>query len=127
MSAGAARDVRYGRRAGRWASAGAGQLLTELRQLRRRLQAAGRWPEPVELTRLFHPDAAARSRAHDRDCAGRHRKGEPCPAVVDAQDLADLWAGRARMAAARRAAGQPLTIVDLEALRRAAGRREAQA
>lgn len=115
----AARDLRYGRRGGRWASRGAGQLLAELRLLRNRLQAAGEWPDPVDLPRLFHPDTIATTRAHNRDCAGKHRKGDSCPAVADPADLAQVWAGRARMARARQAASQPLTVVDLEALRRA--------
>ena len=124
MSAQAARDLRYGRRGGRWADRGTGQLLAELRLLRNRARAAGEWPEPVDHARLFHPDTIAAARAHDRDCpVARHRKGERCTAVVDRADLAEVWAGRARMARARHAAGRPLSLVDLEALRRA---REAQ-
>jgi hypothetical protein len=119
MSADAARDLRYGRRGGRWATPGAGQLLAELRLLRNRLRAAGEWPEPVDLARLFHPDTIAAARAHERSCTGKHRKDETCPAQVNASDLAAIWAGRARMARARRTAGQPLNDVDLEALRRA--------
>jgi hypothetical protein len=118
MSANAARDLRYGRRAGRWASRAAGQLLAELRLLRNRLKAAGDWPEPVDLTRLFHPDTIAAARAHDRSCGGQHHKGETCTAVGDPGDLAALWAGQARMARARQVAGAPMTLVDLEALRR---------
>jgi hypothetical protein len=119
MSADAARDLRYGRRGGRWATTGAGQLLAELRLLRNRLRAAGEWPDPIDTARLFHPDTIAAVRAHDRHCAGKHRRGETCTAQVDPDDLAALWAGRARMARARRAAGQPLNDVDHEALRRA--------
>jgi hypothetical protein len=69
----------------------------------------------------FHPDAIAASRAHDRYCARGHAPGEPCPAPPDPDDLAQIWAGRARMAAARRAAGAPLGDIDREALRRAEG------
>lgn len=125
MSANAARDLRYGRRAGRWASQGAGQLLAELRLLRNRMKASGRWPETVDLTRLFHPDTIGRSRAHDRDCkVSRHRKDQPCTAVADPADVAALWDGRAHMARARQAAGQPLTVIDLQALRQARRRSE---
>lgn len=118
MTANAARDLRYGRRAGRWANNGAGKLLAELRLLRNRLKTTGDWPQPVDLTRLFHPDTIATARAHDHHCTGRHRKDEACPAKADPEDLDAIWAGRARMALARHAAGQPLSMLDLEAIRR---------
>jgi hypothetical protein len=119
MSANAARDLRYGRRGGRWADRGAGQLVDELRALRRQLEAAGEWPEPVDFGRLFHPETIAAARAHERSCSSKHSKGEDCPARVDPDDLAALWAGQARMARARRAAGQLLNAIDVEALDRA--------
>lgn len=68
----------------------------------------------------FHPDAIAAARAHKRDCAGPHAPGDTCPAKPDPDDVAQIWAGRARMAAARRDAGVPLDAIDREALRRTA-------
>jgi len=66
----------------------------------------------------FHPDVIAAARAHQRDCVREHASGETCPAKPDPDDLAQIWAGRARMAAARRDAGLPLGAIDREALRR---------
>jgi hypothetical protein len=66
----------------------------------------------------FHPDAIAAARAHERECTRNHAPGETCPAQPDPDDLAQLWAGRARMAAARRDADIPLDDIDREALRR---------
>lgn len=66
----------------------------------------------------------------DRDCttAGCGRKvsahGAPCPLCGRAPehhadgDVAIEWEGRARVAAARRAAGSPLDALDMEALER---------
>lgn len=67
-----------------------------------------------------HPEHTARHiahRAHQHgSCANDSDRTQPCdcpplPAVV-----ADLWAGKARMAAARAAAGVPLNDLDREAL-----------
>lgn len=113
-----ATDIRYGRRGGRWANHASGELLAELDELRDDHQAAGTWPQPLEVAGRTHPDTIARARAHDRTCPARHPESEACPAQVDAEDLAELWDGRARMAAARGAAGVPLDDIDLEALAR---------
>ena len=114
-----AADTVYGRRGGTWVAHRPGQLLAELRWLRNRATTAGEWPDPVDRTRTFHPETIATQRAHDRDCAGPHKRNEPCPAHPDPVDLADVWAGLARMARARQAAGQRLRTVDREALDRA--------
>lgn len=110
-----ARDARYGRRGGRWASEGAGHLAEELSATLADWRARG--GRMVDRSQLFHPETIAKGRAHDRDCS--HRSNEPCPAQPDPDDLDDVWAGRIRMARARAAAGQPLDRVDREALFRA--------
>lgn len=115
-----ATDIRYGRRGGRWANHASGELLVELDELRDHHEVVGTWPQPLDVAGRSHPDTIAGARAHDRTCSGSHPEGEACPAPVDAEDLADMWVGRARMAAARRAAGVPLDDIDLEALARCA-------
>jgi hypothetical protein len=92
----------------------------------------------------FHPETLAQGRAHKCQDPGRlspcpivapghvcpergtcrRRKGGragppvPCTCTPDPADLAELWAGRARMAAARLAAGVALDALDREALAR---------
>jgi hypothetical protein len=113
----AASDIAYGRRGGRWIAHHPGRLLAEIRPLIARARAQG-WA-PVALSRLFHPDTIAATRAHQRHCGSRtHPVGETCPARPEPDDIAAVWAGRARMAAARRAAGQPLDDLDRQALAR---------
>jgi hypothetical protein len=113
------RDIRYGRRGGVWADHPPGLLLAELRRIRARHLAEGTWPDPVDRTRLFHPETIATARAHDRDWPeSKHRCDKPCTAKADPADTDALWAGRARMATARLAAGVPLDDLDHEALRR---------
>jgi hypothetical protein len=114
----AARDIRYGRRGGGWVDHRPSQRLAELRVIQANAKAAGRSPAPVDRARLFHPDTIAAARAHHRDCRGPHRTGEPCPAQPGPVELAEIRAGRARTAAARRAAGVPLDALDVEALGR---------
>lgn len=51
----------------------------------------------------FHPETIATSRAHERrqpgTCAADDRQAPgPCDCRPDPDDLADVWAGRARMA-----------------------------
>jgi hypothetical protein len=111
-------DTLYGRRAGRWITHQPGRLLAEIRALIARARADGTWERP-DLSRLFHPDTIAATRAHQRHCGGRtHPLGDQCPSRPHPADLAAIWDGRARMAAARRAAGQPLDPIDVEALAR---------
>lgn len=72
-----------------------------------------------------NPRVIARSRAH---FARRPGTSSPCPAATlgadhctcepTPEDLADVWQGRARMAAARRAAGARLDAYDRQALDR---------
>lgn len=70
----------------------------------------------------FHPASIATARAHQRaaavDCPAKTDRAEPCICRPDPGDLAEVWAGRARMARARQAAGRPLDDVDREALAR---------
>lgn len=81
----------------------------------------------------FHPEAIARARAHAAargSCPGRSARpatkrrpaqpAEPCTCTPDPTDLVAVWAGRARMARARRAAGVTLDALDVEALDRTA-------
>lgn len=106
----AARDLRYGRRGGRWAD-----------------------PDRTDATETARIFANLREKNHrlDRDdpLPGRDRTdGQPgtvpvrrWPDPTDWQannrpETVDEWQGRARMAAARRAAGLDLDEVDLEAL-----------
>lgn len=92
-----ARDLRYGRRAGRWAHHGSGTLLEEL---------------------------AAAKAAHVRENA---RRGCTCPLCdptghpaigIERPTSPDGWRAAARMAHARHAAGAHLSDVDREAIRR---------
>lgn len=71
----------------------------------------------------FRPDVIARRRQHARrdrrPCPADDRTTTPRPAcecTPPAEDLAAVWAGRRRMAAAREAAGKPLDDVDRAAL-----------
>jgi hypothetical protein len=121
-----ARDIRYGRRGGRWADPQAGRLLEAVTQAR----AADRDRQAVDLDAsvLFHPETIAQTRAHQRrrpgtcakDKAGSkaERRRVDCTCRPDPEDLAAVWAGRARMARARRNTGQPLDDIDRQALAR---------
>jgi hypothetical protein len=99
------RDIRYGHRGGRWATPGTGSHRQALADA---LDAGRSGHRPVELSAevLFHPETIARHRAHERGCA--HGPNADCLAVAVPGEVAELWAGRARMAAAR----QPLDRVD---------------
>jgi hypothetical protein len=113
----AAADIAYERQGGRWLAHHPGRLLAEIRAIIAQARAEG-W-EPADRSRLFHPETIAATHAHRRDCDGRtHAAGEACPARPDPDELAGIWAGRARMAAARLAAGQPLDDIDRQALAR---------
>lgn len=113
-----ARDIRYGRRGGGWAADnGTGDTLVDLERIRRKHRKT--WPELLDQTLLFTPETVCATRAHEQQCAGRHPDGEPCTAVPTAADVAAVWAGRARMAEARVAAGRPLDANDRRALDRA--------
>jgi hypothetical protein len=108
-----ARDIRYGRRGGRWANPG-NSLHAQALAGALAASRAGRRPVDLAVGVLFHPEAIARQRAHQRGCT--HGPDTRCPAVPDPGDLAELWAGRARMATARLTAGQPLDRLDRHAL-----------
>ena len=82
-----ARDLRYGRRGGRWASDETGKLDEVLAAIDAARRAKGdEWPQPHDRTARLRPSTS------------------------------EGWQGRARMAAARRAAGLDLNDLDLEAL-----------
>jgi hypothetical protein len=113
----AASDIVYGRRGGRWMAHDPGRLHAEIRAVIAQRRAEG-W-EPVDLSRLCHPEHITATRAHQHHCGTcTHPNGETCPAQPDRADLACIWAGRARMAAAGRAAGRPLDDLDRQALAR---------
>lgn len=88
-------DLRYGRRGGRWAPQPAA---APARPAKPRTVGTYDWRH------RSHPDVIADDRA-------RQRGGAPDPA-----DHAEVWAGRARMASARRAAGVHLDEADRLAL-----------
>jgi hypothetical protein len=96
---------RYGNRGGGWLPAPARVPSGSL----------GPFTPPAEWS--THPDDIARRRAHGRrPCV--IAPGTPCVCRPDPADLAEVWSGRARMAAARRDAGRPLDDIDRQALRR---------
>jgi len=122
-----ARDIRYKRQGGRWGSPDAG---LQRQTVPDALAQGGDDRRPVDLDAgtLFHPETIARHRAHDRrdpgtcakETAGStaERRRVACSCQPDPVDLEAIWAGRARMAAARRTAGRPLDAVDRQALAR---------
>lgn len=110
-----ARDIRYGRRGGGWAEAPV-DLPDDL---------PPRKGGHVDMAALFHPETIARTRAHaDPDtrtlhrCATRDDPDAACDCPPHLGQLDNVWAGRARMAAARRDAGMPLDQADRHALTR---------
>lgn len=96
----AARDLRYGRRAGGWLPPGwtPGSSVKFLRDLRERMGGELLTEEALE----FRDQRRRLEREH--------------PDLVPG--LGTPWEGQARMAEARRTAGLPLDAIDLEALRR---------
>jgi hypothetical protein len=105
-------ETRYGRRGGGWLPAPPAAP-AEAPQQRR----------PLDLTRRSHPSAIAVDRAHRRTptCPAhkpKSKRTEDCTCTADPADLAAIWAGRARMARARTAAGRPLDRLDHEAVQR---------
>lgn len=113
-----ARDLRYGRRGGAWADTETGRLAADVSHALDRWRADG--GQMPDRSRLFHPETIATTRAHQRATAGacpaKTDRAEPCACRPDPDDLAEVWAGRARMARARKAAGAPLDDIDREAL-----------
>jgi hypothetical protein len=115
-----ATTIRYGRRGGGWLPSGPAQGPAEPPDARSAAAAArallrvrGLW---------FHPERIARAHAHTHRhrgvCANDTDRTAPCDCAPDPVVQAELWAGRARMAAARAAAGQPLDDTDRTALAR---------
>jgi hypothetical protein len=70
--------------------------------------------------RWAHPEHTARHIAHQArrrgSCSKDSNRTQPCDCPPLPTVLADLWAGKARMAAARAAAGLPLNDLDRQAL-----------
>jgi hypothetical protein len=104
-------ETRYGRRGGGWLPA---PPTTPAQDHQPR--------PPLDLTRRSHPSAIAVDRAHRRTsrcpARGKGKGTEDCTCIADPADLTAVWAGRARMARARTAAGRPLDRLDHEAIRR---------
>jgi hypothetical protein len=73
-----------------------------------------------------HPQRIARHLAHrgrqSGSCANDTERTQPCDCPPHPAVLADLWEGKARMAAARTAAGLPLDDLDRQALDHGAAR-----
>ena len=123
-----ARDIHYGRRGGRWADPEAGRLLDAMTQARATSGDRDRQAVELDASVLFHPNTIAQHRAHERRRPGTcakdqadsktERLGTACSCRPDPEDLAAIWAGRARMARARRSTGQPLDDIDRQALTR---------
>lgn len=92
-----ARDVRYGRRGGRWADASAGKVAAALAEI---------------------DEARTRARRLDRsDPLADGAKRWPDPHTHISRPVGDdEWEGRARMAAARESAGLDLNDIDRQAL-----------
>lgn len=67
-----------------------------------------------------HPERIAQADAHQSrrpgSCQHDHDRTLPCDCPPEPAALADLWAGKARMAAARAAAGVALDDLDRQAL-----------
>jgi len=82
-------------------------------------------PDGVDPRPRAHPDVIAEDRAHT---AARHagtcpawntrQGGKHCTCTLDPADVAAVWAGRRRMAAARLDAGVQLDDLDRQALDR---------
>jgi hypothetical protein len=112
-----ARDILYGRGGGRW-------------QDTARPIPDSYEPRPQDLSplTLFHPQTRARNIAHrDRPrvermascpAAGKGGHVDDCTCEPDPAVLEDLWRGAARMAKARRDAGESLSATDRQALDR---------
>lgn len=110
----AARDLRYGRRGGRWAQGPVDAARAAIDSARERGLADGTWPDgtPKGDRQCTVRDCGRPLEEHSPPCrfCGRapehHAEG----------DLEVERAGRVRMAAARRAAGAALDETDLEVL-----------
>ena len=67
-----------------------------------------------------HPERIAQAVAHQAhwrgSCQHDHDRTLPCGCRQERAALADLWAGKARMAAARAAGGVALDVLDRQAL-----------
>lgn len=109
-----ARDIRYGRQGGRWATDIPAMPDYDHRAF-----------DPASLIR--DPDLRARSAAHAALAskparllcpANESRHVADCTCRPTSEQTADEWSGQARMARARKAAGVRLTALDLQALDR---------
>lgn len=107
----AARDLRYGRRGGRWADDGTGYLLDELAAHREAHQRRHD-DEPCDQGHIDKGRAPYCPWCHPE----LHDTALDGPGAVR-PDTDDGWVGRARMAAAKHAAGGTLTDLEAEALR----------
>jgi hypothetical protein len=112
-----ATTIRYGHRGG-WLSPLPARVATEDRPgtPADRVARATAWDPDL----FAHPERIAQARAHsacDRGaCAHDQDRTQPCDCEPAPAEVAALWAGRARMAAARAAAGQLPDDLDREAL-----------
>lgn len=109
-----ARDLRYGRRGGRWAQGPVGAALAAIDKARERGIANGTWPDgtPKGNRQCTVRDCGRPLEEHSPPC---RFCGRPPEHHADG-DLELERAGRARMARARHLAGQPLDPIDREVL-----------
>lgn len=108
-------ETRYGRRGGGWLPPSSAHELPSDRAR----------PVRFDSARRAHPEEIARGRAHAsparrtaHKCATTADPPGPCDCPPELGALAEVWAGRARMALARQAAGQPLDDIDRQAITR---------
>ena len=113
-----ARDIRYGRQGGRWASDAPRPMPEDYVSPRR---AGNWWLTPAR----YHPEILAREREHRRpgrqqSCAadGPTAHVTDCTCEPPADVLQEEWEGAARMARARAATGAVPSAIDRQALDR---------
>jgi hypothetical protein len=113
-----ATTIRYGRHGGGWLHSRPAQGHAEppdarsaVVQARALLRVRGLWFDPERI-----PQVHAHTHRHRGVCANDTDRIAPCDCVSAPVVLAAVWAGRARVAAARAAAGQPLDDTDPTAL-----------
>lgn len=104
-------DIHWGRGGGRRVPGHPAGLIPELDELRREMEAAGRWPKAG-------PEGPCKEIGCLLDMAEHLPRCRVCAGWIEHHDEEACWEAKAVLAAARRAAGGRLTMVDVEALDR---------